>query len=292
MAECDQTPRDDKGRALKRMLWTFMFVILGLYLGWALLMFFVQDHLVFPRWALDQAFLSEAPAGFEEWSITTDEGRVHAWYLAGSGCTEDAPGGVVVMLHGNGMYIDRWIAEASAFAAMGWNVLLPEFRGYGRAEGTPSQDHLRSDVVAFIDQLDGRSGVDPDRLVYYGRSIGGALAAQVALDRPPAGLVLQTPPASISALAWRYGVPPFLVRSPFDTIDALERLGPIPTLLIEHDADEVIPASHPARIMEVAPHARHLVLEGRHNGLASSTEDQRFMDEMGVFLELIRADGR
>ena len=282
----------EKRRTPVRMFTTIALSLVGAYVVWAFTLFLLQDHLVFPRWAMGGSVLPGPPEGFEEWAIETDEGRVHAWFLPGVGANATSPRGVVVMLHGNGMLIDRWIGEASYLAGMGWNVLLPEFRGYGRAEGRPSEEHLRTDVLAFIDLLEERPEVDTGRLVYFGRSIGGALATQVALERTPAGMILQTPPASVAGLAWRYGVPPFLVRSPFDTIGALRGLEPVPILLIQHDEDEVIPASHLDDIMEVVPDARHVVLQGGHNGLDTPADEQRFIDEMTAFLGEVAPAGR
>ena len=267
------------------MLLTLLLVILLAYAGWLVLLFLAQDVLLFPRHVLGAQTLPEAPVGFTEWTISTEEGSVHAWFLPGAGCGEGSDCGTVVMLHGNGMVIDAWIGEASWFAARGWNVLLPEFRGYGRAEGRPSEPALRSDTVEFIDRLRDEPGVDADRLVLYGRSIGGALAAQVARDRRPVGMILQTPPSSISDMAWRYGAPPFLVRNRFDTVSALEEVGTVPTLLLEHDADQVIPAAQSARIRRAAPHARHVLLKGDHNVLADPMEENRFLDALSVFLE-------
>ncbi len=271
------------------MLLSRLLVIVLAYAGWLLLLFLLQDMLLFPRHMLGGRTLSEAPVGFTEWSIRSEEGPVHAWYLPGSGCDQQEACGTVVMLHGNGMVIDGWISEASWFAEQGWNVLLPEFRGYGRAAGSPSERKLRNDTVEFIDRLLLEPGVDPDCVVLYGRSIGGALAVQVALDRTPAGMILQTPPASIGEMAWRYGAPPFLVRNQFDTVGALETLGSVPTLLIEHASDQVIPGSQSKRIRESAPQARHVLLKGDHNILDNQSEEKRFLEVIGAFLDECRA---
>ena len=272
------------------MLIGLLSILLGVYLAWLLLIFLAQDLMVFPRWSLASRALPEAPAGVEEWTIETDEGVVHARFMLGGGRTADAPGGTVVMMHGNGMLIDDWLDTARGFTAMGWNVLLPEFRGYGRAAGKPSERAIREDAVAFIDLLHQRTEVDPDATVYYGRSIGGALAALVACDRTPAGMILQTPPSSVSAMALRYGAPPFLLRNPFDTVRALREGTPVPILLIEHDRDRIVPAHHLARVLEAAPHARHLVLEGGHNGLADESQDRLFRDEIEAFLTEIQGN--
>ena len=279
-------------RSKRRVLIGILTVLFCVYLAWVFLVFLAQDMLVFPRFMVQSGGRQTAPAGVEEWTIDTEDGAVHAWFIRGGGCSDGSPCGTVVMMHGNGMLIDDWMDMAGGFTAMGWNVLLPEFRGYGRAAGKPSEQALRDDAVAFIDLLNERSDADPGAIVYYGRSLGGALAAQVARDREPAGMILQTPPASIAAMAWRYGAPPFLVRNRFDTVAAL-RDGPrVETLLIEHDKDRIIPASHLASLREAASHAKPLLLQGGHDVLANASQEQLFLEEVEAFLDSIKNDSQ
>lgn len=262
----------------------FILIILALYLGWLLLVFVIQHALIFPRWAINRTPLIGPPVGYETLMIDTDQGPVEGWFLESTAGDEEGPRGVVVMMHGNGMMIDDWVAESGWLAGLGWHVLLPEYRGYGRSAGTPTQARLEADMSAFLATLRERDDVRTDRIVYYGRSIGASLAAQVAEHEVPAGLILQTPPASIAGMAWRYGAPPFLVRSPFDTMSALRGMDGVPIMIIEHDDDQVIPASDCRKVLEAAPHARHVLLKGDHNVLADGAEQGRFQREVEAFL--------
>jgi len=278
------TPETAGKRTRRRVLIGVPTIILVAYLCWLALIFIAQDVLVFPRWAAGSRALPAAPAGVEEWTIDVPEGAVHAWFIPGGGRSAESPGNTVVLLHGNGMLIDDWLDTAAWFTAHGWNVLLPEFRGYGRADGTPSEAALRSDTVAFIDMLAERPEVDPAGTFYYGRSIGGCLAALVAVERPPAGLILQTPPASVASMAWRYGAPPFLVRNKFDTVRALHGIGGVPVLLVEHDSDRIVPGSHLQRLREAVPDAEQLLLQGDHN-ILDVGEETRFHQRFKSFVE-------
>lgn len=225
--------------------------------------------------------------GVEVMRVSTDEGDIPAWFLQGAGASETTPRGVVVMLHGNAMAIDDWFELASSLASKGINVLLPEYRGYGKAPGTPSEEALLRDVVAFIDQLRERPDVDGERIVIYGRSIGAALAAMVAAERPPAGLLLHTPPTSIASYAWRYGAPPILIRHPFRTDLALEKLGSVPILIISHDNDSLVPPHHPKRLREIAPHAEYFEVGGTHNVYASPKDERDFEEAMVEFTQKV-----
>ncbi len=243
-------------------------------IAWVVLMVaaaVAQETFIFPRWVIPaSAWSGPVPSDAEVLTLDTEQGEVPAWFFAGQ---PDA--GLIVFLHGNGVVIDRRVDLARQLAQSGWNVLLPEYRGYGRAHGSPSQAAITSDVMAFIAQVRARDTVG-DTLVLYGRSIGTTVAAVLAEDVQADALILQTPPAGIRQMAARYLVPGFMLRSPLDGEAALKALStPVPTLVIEHGQDRLIPASHVARIAAAAgPHVRHITVGGTHNDYASG-EDQR-----------------
>lgn len=259
-------------------------ILIAIYLLWVVVLWFLQDSLVFPRaWAAARAGPLDRE-GTELLLVPSDEGDVPAWFFRGAGVDDDHPAGVVVLLHGNEMCIDDWFDEATALAAYGFNVLLPEYRGYGNAPGTPSQSALTQDVSAFVDLVRERGDVVGDKIVYYGRSIGSALAAQVAVQRKPAGLVLHTPPTSIARYAMRYGAPPILIKHPFRTAKVLPGLGDVAILIIAHSEDTLVDPSQPRRLMELAPHAEFLEVGGTHNGFASREDEEVFRSARLRFL--------
>lgn len=261
-----------------------LFVVCVLYALWLLILFFGQDRLVFPRaWSLHNAGPLDRP-GVEVVRVATDEGDVPAWFFLGKGASPTTPRGLVVMLHGNAMSIDDWFDFASDLASEGVNVLLPEYRGYGKAPGTPSQDALLHDVVAFIDQVRERPEVDGEGIVIYGRSIGAALGSLVAVERRPAGLLMHTPPINIASYAMRYGAPPLLIRHPFRTDRALEKLGDVPILIISHNNDSIVPSSHPEKLREIAPHAQYIEVGGTHNAFASQKDHDEFEEAAYDFI--------
>ena len=259
-------------------------VLCVFYVLWIVLLYFGQDKLVFPRgWSIQNAGPIDRP-GVQVMRLSTDEGEIPAWFFRGAGASETTPRGVVVMLHGNAMAIDNWFELASRLASWGVNVLLPEYRGYGKAPGTPSQDALLRDVVAFIDQVRERPEVEDEGIVIYGRSIGAALGALVAVERPPAGLLLHTPPINIASYAMRYGAPPILIRHPFRTDRALEKLGNVPILIISHDNDSLVPPRHSTRLREIARHAEYIEVGGTHNAYATPEDEIAFEQAVANFI--------
>ena len=262
-----------------------LLIVCVLWVLWILLLYIFQDRLVFPGAWMQVATGPLDRPGAEVLVVAREDGDIPAWFFTGTGASAQTPRGTVVLLHGNGHAMDDWFEFASAIAASGVHVLLPEYRGYGHAPGTPSQDALIEDVVAFRDRVAERPEVDEKRFVYYGRSIGAALGAQVALERPPAGLLLHTPPSSIAEYAWRYGAPPVLIRHPFRTTVALEQLSEVPILIIAHDRDGIVPASHQRTLKAKAPHAEFLELSGTHNAFSTESDRDAFHTALSAFIE-------
>src|SRR5690606_34255575 len=101
------------------------------------------------------------------------EGRVEAWLLPGDGVSAERPGPAVVFAHGNAELIDHWPGALARYRRLGVSVVLPEYRGYGRSAGRPSESAIRDDLRALHARLSSHPMVDVTRLVYHGRSLGG-----------------------------------------------------------------------------------------------------------------------
>lgn len=220
--------------------------------------------MIFPGAPLPDAGI---PLAVERWWITGPDGsKVEAWYFAPPG---DADGGggpapCAIIFHGNGELIDHTLDYAEWYRRRGYAVLLPEYRGYGRSGGTPSQAAIAEDMIAFHAKLTSRPEVDGTKLVYHGRSLGSAVAAQLAEQKRPAALVLEAPFLSINAMAARYMVPGFLVKHPFRTDKVLPTLGK-PVLILHSTNDEIVPYSHGAKLHEMTPGSKLIDLSESHN---------------------------
>ena len=258
-----------RGHRLRRMLITLVIA----YLLWLTFIFFVQDALLFPRWMVNDRYQS-APAGVETWTLDHADGvRTEARFVPAQG---DGAHPLVVLLHGNAMLAQDWEPWAEQLASDGWNVLLPEFRGYGTSGGKPTRDALVQDLVEAIERARTDPRVDPVKLAIYGRSIGGAIAAEAAtkLKSLPSVLILHTTPARIADFSWRYGAPPFLVRCRLDAENAVEEIVArddakrCALCVIGHRQDEIVPRSHPARLAKAAG-VPLIEVDGTHNGYGS-----------------------
>ena len=216
--------------------------VLGLaLLGYAVLIFGVQRRLVFPGMFRDSPrATASAPEGVTQVWLETSFGQVEAWFFNAEG---GIPGPTIVFAHGNGELIEDWESEMGRVAEVGVRALLVEFPGYGHSEGRPSRSTIRETFTLAFDWLVGRDDVDADRIVAFGRSMGGGAAGDLSLDRPVRALVLQSTFSSAAAIARESMVPGFLVRDRFDNQRAVSDFsGPI--LLMHGIEDDVIPYSH------------------------------------------------
>ena len=236
-----------------------LLVLVVLYLVGLVIAWFAQETFIFPRWLIPESRWSgQVPDGVETLQLETADGTVPAWVFPG-----EVGSGLVVYLHGNGRVIDDCVDVCRSLQDSGWHVLLPEYRGYGRAAGAPSQAAISADVRTFVEQTRARAGVTGP-LVLYGRSIGSCFAATLAVELSADALILQTPPAGIRQMASRYFVPGFVMHNKLDSVAALSAMEPVPTLVIEHAQDNLVPASHSKQVL-AASQGEHCVVDGTHN---------------------------
>ena len=254
----DVTPKDMLGTALS---------VAGLMvLGWLVLvglLAFQERRLIF----FPTRTLAAAPADFglraEELSITAADGvTLHGWWIEGPGDR------VLIWYHGNAGNIGDRLHNARWFVdRLGVDVVLVDYRGYGRSEGSPDEEGLYLDGLAIYDAVATRP-VPEANIVLFGRSLGGAVAIETALRRPAGVLVLESVFRSVPALAREHYwfVPSAVVRTRMDNLSKMARVR-TPTLVLHGDRDGIVPLSHGRRLFEAAGAAARLhVIEGAgHN---------------------------
>lgn len=267
------SPSDRSDRQRGKFLWPAARIGVGCYVLWCIVLTSCQTGMIFPRELAGRPMPDASiPRAAERWWITAADGsKVEAWYFPPRiELTEgNKPAPCAVIFHGNGELIDHITDYAEWYRQRGYAALLPEYRGYGRSGGAPGQAAITQDMLAFHAQLIARPEVDASRLVYHGRSLGSAVATQLAEQRPPAALVLESPFLSINAMAARYFVPGFLVRHPYRTDRVLPSIGR-PSLILHSTDDEIIPYSHGRRLHELTPGSTLIDLSGSHNSSLSS----------------------
>ncbi len=240
--------------------------LLLIWVVWCATLFFAQGCLIFPG-ALRAAPEADPPESAEVWWIDLGGGeQVEAWFLPASECDAEHPCPAVIYCHGNAELIDEEWKSAIGYHRLGWSLLLPEYRGFGRSDGSPSQENIRADFVRFYDRLVQEPRVDPNRVVFHGRSLGGAVAADLAAHRKPAALILESTFTSMGAMAHRFLAPAFLARQPFHTERVVRELD-VPVLVFHGTQDNVVPVSHGRSLGESAKYGWYVEYDCGHNDL-------------------------
>jgi len=228
---------------------------------------------------------ADAPVPVEEVYLDTADGvRIHGYYLPTAEATR-----ALLFLHGNAGNASHRLPNAVLLQQLGIDVLLLDYRGYGKSRGQPGEEGLYEDARAGLAHLVGERGFDPERVVLFGRSLGGAVAVDLAQDRRLAGVILESTFSSLADTAAHYfGAPArLLLRGRFESARKIEQTA-APLLFFHGDRDEVVPYDLGRRLFDAAPDPKHFhTLPGAgHNdtvgvgGPAYVERIRRFLDSV------------
>ena len=217
-----------------------------------------------------------APHGLavDERAIVTDDGeRLHGWWVAATAPRR----GHVLFCHGNAGNVASRGAYARMLAAAGFDVLLFDYRGYGRSSGRPSEQGTYRDARAALSRLLGEADTNRDKTFYLGESLGAAVALELALESPPAGVILQSAFTSVRDMAREVLplMPRALVPDAYPSLRLIPRLA-APVLVLHGERDDVVPVDHGRALHAAARASKRLaVLAGAgHNDILAVAADE------------------
>jgi len=191
-------------------------------------------------------------AGEEVFVHTEDGVRVHAFWLPAPGATR-----AILFLHGNAGNASHRLPNAAQLAALDAHVLLADYRGYGRSEGRPSERGVYADARAALAHLTDERGVPEERVVVFGRSLGGGVAVDLARGRALAGLILESTFTSITDVARAsFGPLAGVLGRRFDSASKVGELR-CPLLFFHGDRDTIVPYELGRQLFEQAPEPKN-----------------------------------
>ncbi|MGK7945490.1 MAG: alpha/beta hydrolase [Microcystaceae cyanobacterium] len=267
---------------------------LTLYAVLCLTLYFVQKRLIFKPSRQIAYTPKEVELNYEDvWIplLTPAETveRLHGWWIEGKQGKES----VLLYLHGNGGNISSNLSPVQRFHELGFSVLMIDYRGYGRSDGTfPSEEQMYRDSQVTWDYLVQRRGVQPQNIFIFGHSMGGAVAIDLAVRKPnAAGVIVQSTFTSLQHLGgqqslYRLFPIPLILTQRFDSLGKLPLLQ-IPLMLIHGIEDQTVPYTMSQTLYDRAnvPKQLYLVPLAGHNNV-SSVGDMQYKDEIDQFRDL------
>lgn len=259
----------------KGLGWQTARIGIAAYAGLLLYALLFQDRfLYFPakapvgNWDVVQiqpGFVGYTPKIEDRFFAAADGVRLHAWWCTPvrtrEGKTVPADAKVTLLLfHGNSGNVTDTYDLLLTLVSLPANILAVDYRGYGKSQGTPSEEGLYSDGRGAWDEVTGRLGVPADRVILFGDALGSAVAVDLATRVRPAGLIVQSGFTSMPDLVHEGFpiLPRFIVRARMDSLSKIRGLR-CPAMFVHGTADESIPYDLGRRLFEAAPDPKRLL---------------------------------
>src|SRR6476469_9841874 len=240
------------------------------YIASCILLFILQTRLIFQP----TPAIAKTPDAFnipyqEVWLPVKTRSRkiekLHGWWLPAANRSSL---GTLLYLHGRGFNIGANINQSYRFRQLGFSVLLIDYRGYGRSQGSfPSEYRVYEDAETAYNYLVKQRQLSPSEIFLYGHSMGGAVAVELAIAHPEAaGLIVQSSFTSMLDMVERYSMMRLLLTQKFDSL-AKVKLLLIPVLFAHGTADPLIPSGMSKKLYAASPEPKKILLvpNAKHN---------------------------
>ncbi len=288
-----QTPRPTLAKRVRRLA----LIVPATYLVVCLAVAIFQKHLIyFPQPGCD-ATPADVGLAYEDVSLTTSDGvSLAAWYVpAGPADAKGPAAASVIFCHGNAGNISNRLHTIQVLHNLGMSVLIFDYRGYGLSKGSPSESGTYADAEAAWAYLTGERAVPPKRIILMGRSLGGAVAIELASRHTPGALVVES---TFTRLADVAGVHYPLLPSSLLTVHRYDSIDKVPTidcpkLFLHGRDDQLIPPRLGRSLYEAAAEPKRFIeTPGGHNA-AGFTWSQEYTNKLADFVrEACEASGR
>ena len=228
---------------------------------------------------------------YEDIYFMAEDGiKLNGWWIPGTGSAV-----TLLWFHGNGGNISHRLESIKLRRdRLGVNIFIFDYREYGRSEGKVSEEGTYRDGNAAVRYLRSRQGLDPAKIVFFGESLGSAVAVEMAVRHGCAALIMESPFLSISAMA-KVSFPFLpvgpLLRTKYDTLSKIGKVK-APILIAHGELDEIVPFWQGRRLYEAAPEPKEFyTIRGAHHNDAYLVGGKAYLDALGRFLHSLNPDG-
>jgi pimeloyl-ACP methyl ester carboxylesterase len=246
-------------------------VVIGLYVMIGSLLYFFQERMLFLPTSLSEDYQYHFEQPFEELSLSPEPGvKINALHFKSDTISK----GLVLYSHGNAGDLSRWGSIAAYFTKYNYDVVVWDYRGYGKSTGALSEQAIYNDAQYLYDYF--KQQYDVDKIVLYGRSLGSAATSFLAAHNPSQQVILETPFYSIPDVAQhRFPVYPIqkLIKYEFPNYKFLKELN-APVTIIHGTKDRIVPIASALKLKKQINEKIDFVTikNGTHNNLAAFEE--------------------
>jgi fermentation-respiration switch protein FrsA (DUF1100 family) len=245
----------------------FVKIAVGAYVLILAVLYFSQGTLLYaPNLPTRELIATPEELGlpYEPVNLRTEDGKsLHAWFVPARNARA-----VMLFFHGNAGNISHRLHAIELFHRLNVSILIFDYRGYGKSSGTPSEQGTYRDARAALAHLTDERRVPMGQIVYYGNSLGTAVASHLAVSHPPAALILDSGFTSVPDMAASI-LPLFparwMSRYSYNNAENLSKVD-CPVLIVHSPDDEIIPFAHGQKLHALANEPkRFLKIRGSHN---------------------------
>ncbi len=261
-------------------------IVLLLFIGACIYFFYpvIESFFVFyPEPSFSWTPEEEGMEYKEVYFKTRDQKRLHGWYFKA-----DDPGPVLLFCHGNAGNISHRLEVIRRFRSHGLAVFIFDYRGFGKSKGSPSEKGIYLDGLAAYDYLKNEENLPVDRIMPFGRSLGAAVAIEIALNRPVDSVIIESGFTSIREMASTiklFRPFSFIIPEHYDNLEKIPSIR-VPKLIIHGKMDELVPFSMGRKLFNAAQEEKFfLPLDDAGHNNTFVVGGQKYFNAIKAFAE-------
>jgi len=270
-------------KRIKRLMFSLLFILCGVYFGMLILLFLMQSRLVYFPSREIVCTPADIRLQYDDITMKTSDGlNLNAWFVPAK-----VPTGTVLFCHGNGGNISYSLDVVENLNKLNLNVLIFDYRGYGKSEGVSTENGTYTDAETAYRWLIKDKNIPENEIIVMGRSLGAAIAANLAKKNNPGLLILESAFSSTPDVAARqYPIFPvkLLCHYKYRTAEYVKDIK-CPVLVVHSPEDEIIPYSNGKKIFSSAREPKEFLdISGSHNEGYSDSGDT-YVNGLRGFIE-------
>lgn len=265
----------------RKKIYTILSFVAILYISCLLLFYIFNNKLIYQRTKLPIGYKFQFEQPFKEHFVKTpDQIKLHALLFKAEGDSK----GLIFYLHGNADDLSRWGKYAVDFTELGYDVFMMDYRGYGKSEGSPNEERLYQDAAFMLNWVS--TNIPNNNIIIYGRSLGSAVATQLASRVTPELLILETPFANFKDVIYWPLKPVFYlfpIQASFSNEAYLSEVK-CPKIIFQGTDDWVVPMSSAQKLEPfLGDKGKFIIIPG--GGHKNLRDFEKYHSELKLILE-------